>query len=159
MDLPGSSIHGILQARILDWVAIPFARGSSQPRDWTQISYTAGGFFTELPEKPNTPCSNVYVGISMILQQDWEIPKGPAYVSFTSACTHQGQGLCMHEVSSECWQQGDLLFLADLEEQGPDLLCCFKQLQTRQNKCNNSFQTLDVRQQRMDSSEGQSKRG
>ena len=35
----GSSIHGILQARILEWVAIPFSRGSSQPRDQTHISY------------------------------------------------------------------------------------------------------------------------
>ena len=35
---PGSSVHGIPQARILDWVAIPFSRGSSQPRDWTLIS-------------------------------------------------------------------------------------------------------------------------
>ena len=38
--------HGILQARILDWVAFPFSRGSSQPRDRTQVSHIAGGFFT-----------------------------------------------------------------------------------------------------------------
>ena len=35
---PGSSVHGILQARILEWVAIAFSRGSSWPRDWTHIS-------------------------------------------------------------------------------------------------------------------------
>ena len=40
------TVHGILQARILEWVAFPFSRGSSQPRDQTQISHTAGGFFT-----------------------------------------------------------------------------------------------------------------
>ena len=45
-SLPCSSVHGILQARILEWVAIPFSRGSSQPRDWTQVSCIAGGFFT-----------------------------------------------------------------------------------------------------------------
>ena len=39
-------IHEILQARILDQVAIPFSRGSSQSRDWTQVSHIAGGFFT-----------------------------------------------------------------------------------------------------------------
>ena len=39
-------IHGILQARILEWVAFPFSRGSSQPRDQTQVSRIAGGFFT-----------------------------------------------------------------------------------------------------------------
>ena len=39
------TLHGILQARILEWVAVPLSRGSSQPRDWTQVSGTAGGFF------------------------------------------------------------------------------------------------------------------
>ena len=43
---PDSSVHGILQARILQWVAIPFSRGSSQPRDQIQVSCIAGGFFT-----------------------------------------------------------------------------------------------------------------
>ena len=38
--------HGILQARILEWVAFPYSRGSSQPRDRTQASHTAGEFFT-----------------------------------------------------------------------------------------------------------------
>ena len=45
-SLPGSSIHGNLQARILKWVAIPFSRWSSWPRDWTQVSPIAGRFFT-----------------------------------------------------------------------------------------------------------------
>ena len=43
---PGSSDHGILQARLLDWVTIPFSRGSSQPRDQAQVSWRAGRFFT-----------------------------------------------------------------------------------------------------------------
>ena len=43
---PGSSVHEIFQARILEWVAIPFSRGSSQPRDQIQVSHIAGGFFT-----------------------------------------------------------------------------------------------------------------
>ena len=45
-SLPSSSVHGILQARILEWVAVPFSRGSCQPRDWTQVSHFAGRFFT-----------------------------------------------------------------------------------------------------------------
>ena len=50
---PGSSVHGILQTRTLGWVAMPSSRGSSQPRDWSQVSYIAGRFFTiELPGKP-----------------------------------------------------------------------------------------------------------
>ena len=40
------TVHGILQGRILEWVAIPFSRESSQLRDWTQVSRTAGKFFT-----------------------------------------------------------------------------------------------------------------
>ena len=45
-SLLGSSVHEILQARILEWVAMPFSRGSSWPRDRTQISCIAGRFFT-----------------------------------------------------------------------------------------------------------------
>ena len=39
-------VHGILQARILEWVTVPFSRGSSQPRDQSQVCHIAGGFFT-----------------------------------------------------------------------------------------------------------------
>ena len=43
---PGSAVHGILQARILERVAIPFSKGSSRPRDGTQVSCIAERFFT-----------------------------------------------------------------------------------------------------------------
>ena len=59
---PGSSVHGILQARILEWVAISFSRRSFQPRDQTWVSCIAGGFFTsELSGKPG-----FYVGRTLI---------------------------------------------------------------------------------------------
>ena len=45
-SLPGPSVHGILQARKLEWVAIPFSRGFSQPRDQIWVSCIAGRFFT-----------------------------------------------------------------------------------------------------------------
>ena len=48
-NAPGSSVHGILQARILEWVAIPFSRRSSRPRDQTQVFHTAGN---SLPSEP-----------------------------------------------------------------------------------------------------------
>ena len=52
-SLPGSSVHGISQARILEWVAVSFSRVSSWPRDWTHVSFLAGKFFnTEPPGKP-----------------------------------------------------------------------------------------------------------
>ena len=45
-SLPGSSVHGIFQAGILEWVVISFSRGSSWPRNWTRVSCTASRFFT-----------------------------------------------------------------------------------------------------------------
>ena len=44
-SLPGSSVHGVLQAGIMEWVAIPFSGGSSQARDWTPVSCIEGRFF------------------------------------------------------------------------------------------------------------------
>ena len=57
---PGSSVHGILQARILVWVGMPFSKGSSQPRDRTHISQSpalAGGFFTTSPTWETPKCA------------------------------------------------------------------------------------------------------
>ena len=45
-SLPRSSIHGIFQARVLEWIAIYFSRGPSQPRDWTRVSWIVGRRFT-----------------------------------------------------------------------------------------------------------------
>ena len=45
-SLPGSSIHVIVQSRILEWVPMPPSKGSSRPRDWIHVSYIAGRFFT-----------------------------------------------------------------------------------------------------------------
>ena len=45
-SLPGFSVYGTLQARILEWIAILFSRGTSQPRDWTLVSCITGRFFT-----------------------------------------------------------------------------------------------------------------
>ena len=49
---PGSSVHGIFQARILEWAAVPVSRESSQPRNQTQVSYIAGVFTVWATEKP-----------------------------------------------------------------------------------------------------------
>ena len=53
---PGSSVHGVLQARILEWVAISFCKGSSWPRDWTWVSCIAGGFFTIWVTREHSAC-------------------------------------------------------------------------------------------------------
>ena len=58
-SLPGSSVHGIFQAIVLEWIAISFSRGSSQPQDWTRVSHIVDRRFTiwatrEVPKE----CSN-----------------------------------------------------------------------------------------------------
>ena len=50
-DPMDSTVHAILQARILERVTFPFSRGSCQPRDWTQVCHIAGGFFTSWATK------------------------------------------------------------------------------------------------------------
>ena len=61
--LPGFSVHGILQVRILDWVAVPFSRGSSQPSNQTRVSCTASGFFTSLAtrDSPKITQAGLYI--------------------------------------------------------------------------------------------------
>ena len=59
-------VHGILQARILEWVTFPFSRGSSQPRDRTQVSPITGGF---LPAEPQGKPKNTGVGSLSLLQR------------------------------------------------------------------------------------------
>ena len=64
---PGSSVHGILQARILEWVAMPSSRGSSSPRDRSCISCIAGRFYTTEPlAKPTCVCVCVCVCVYFI---------------------------------------------------------------------------------------------
>ena len=65
-SLPGSSVHGIFRAKILEWVAIPFSRGSSLPKDRTRVSCTAGRFFATwdpreaILDAPKVPAPNYY---------------------------------------------------------------------------------------------------
>ena len=58
---PGSSVHGILQSRILEWVAIPFSRGSSQPRNGTRVFCIAGRFFYHLIHQGNLKVTCIFM--------------------------------------------------------------------------------------------------
>ena len=58
--------HGILQARILERVAVPFSRESSQPRDWNQVSQIAGGFFTSRATRAREPSNSCPVGFDHV---------------------------------------------------------------------------------------------
>ena len=60
---PGSSVHGILQARILEWVAIPFPRGSSQHKNQIQVSCIAGWFFTITVTRDAPVASEILVDV------------------------------------------------------------------------------------------------
>ena len=70
---PSSSVHGILQARILEWVAVSFSRGSSQPRDRTQVSNIAGRRFNlcttrEAPVYSYAKCQTEFQGLQSTVQ-------------------------------------------------------------------------------------------
>ena len=76
---PGSSVHVIFQAGILEWVAISFSRGSSWSRDRTRVSCIADGFFTTAPPgkpflrlKPTKTSSNMKLADHKELQGDWQ---------------------------------------------------------------------------------------
>ena len=71
-SLPGSSVQGILQGRKLEWVAIPFSRGSSWPRDWTCVSWIAGRFFTILAIRDG-PLFVVIINVNKA--KEWPFPR------------------------------------------------------------------------------------
>ena len=78
------TVHEILQARILEWVAFPFSRGPSQPRDWTQVSHTAARFFTSWATKS-------YVNIHFWNPRLFQLMKG----FIGSLCLNNGGNLRM----------------------------------------------------------------
>ena len=64
-SLPGFSVHGILQARILEWVTISFSRGSSQPRDRTRVSHIGGRHLTSEPPGKTIYALTYCIGVSI----------------------------------------------------------------------------------------------
>ena len=74
---PGSSVHGILQARTLEWVARSSSRGSSQPRDRTQVSCIAGGFFIQVTRKAQTQHKFPLIRLLIIF-----LSRVPSFVKF-----------------------------------------------------------------------------
>ena len=81
-------VHRILQARILDWVAFPFSRGSSQPRDQTQVSRIVGWFFTSWATPSSQECSRTVV---QLLSRVW--PHG-LYSPWNSPVQNTEVGSC-----------------------------------------------------------------
>ena len=96
-SLPGSSVHGILQARILEWVAIPFFRGSSWPRDRTQVSCTAGRFFTAWATREDRLL--LYICLNQQDGQGWAWPLRQPWTLGDDCCQHTSvsckEGTCV----------------------------------------------------------------
>ena len=81
-SLLGSSIHGILQARILEWVAIRFSRGSSWPRDQTRVSCSAGKFITAICIPQVCRYSSVCICMCLYIHpRDWWLVDAPFFSS------------------------------------------------------------------------------
>ena len=74
------TVHEILQARILKWVTFPFFRGSSQPRDWTQVSRFAGRFFTSWATREDPVQRRMMILLSLFLAENsWGLHGIPAH--------------------------------------------------------------------------------
>ena len=108
---PGSSFHGILQAKILEWVANPFSRGSSWLRNQTQVSCIAGGFFKVWATSSVQPLSGVWLfptpwtaahQTTLSITNSWSLVKlmsielaiSSCVVPFSSLSTSNGRTLC-----------------------------------------------------------------
>ena len=74
--------HGILQARLLEWVAFPLSRGSFQPRDQTQVSHIASRFFTSWVTKEAQPKAKTYFLHSFFCYSFFHVPNILCYYFF-----------------------------------------------------------------------------
>ena len=97
------TVHGILQARILEWADFPFSRGSFQPRDRAQVSQIAGGFFTSWA---TGRLKNTGVGSLALLRRKWHLRHWPRQTltqpPVSSLCRTKGQFLI---TSANCSSQ------------------------------------------------------
>ena len=115
--------HGILQARILEWVAVPFSRGSSQPRDQTQVSHIAGGFSTSgttreaqeywsgqpIPSPGELPDPGIKMG-SPALQADSLPAERPGKPRFSFLTEAHSLNSMKHFCTRACTQSYHLIF-------------------------------------------------
>ena len=86
-SLPGFSVHGILQARILEWITISFSRGSSQARDQTRVSHIGGRHFN-LWATREAPNNGIYMFSSILVSLGYMPRSGIAesYGGFILSC-------------------------------------------------------------------------
>ena len=114
-SLPGSFIHGIFQARVLEWVAISFSRGSSWPRDWTQVSLIESRCFTvwATREVPHSVlycahlCMKCSLVISNFLKEICNLSRSIIFLYFFALITILAQfsssGFCNPQIYQRQW--------------------------------------------------------
>ena len=109
-SLPGSSVHGTFQVRILEWVAMPSSRGSSQPSDWTHVSGIAGGFFIHwatwegltMSLTPNK-CPTL-----QILPQSWLL-NNPAYSKYLLIPSYSNVSITLSVLKIHCYSYYEII--------------------------------------------------
>ena len=140
----GSSIHGILQARILEWVAISVSRGSSRPRDRTQVSCSVGRCFTLWATREaqyTEPEAKMYKNVYFIVPLNWHITlvlmfesKTVYLVFFYSAAVNRSSTQNCETHMSRMWHVSPLssliVYLSQNEINLPMSSCCFQQQQS-----------------------------
>ena len=115
-SLPGSSVHGIFQAIVVEWITISFSRGSSQPRDRTQVSRIVDRHFTiwatrEVSvESSKTKSKKNFNFLSCEMRLGWEWPQWPRK---GTELTHRGnaQALDPYNLRTEPWVLYLIIFL------------------------------------------------
>ena len=91
---PGSSVHGIFQARILEWLTISFSSGSSQPRDKTRLSCTAGRFFTDWATREAPVCYVYFTTIFFLNKYSTRSHNAHFWLSPMPHTNHDSIGIC-----------------------------------------------------------------
>ena len=120
---PGSSVHGIFQARILEWVAISLSMGSSWPRDWTWVSCIAGRLYHlshhgsplmyKIPLNSSPGCTAAYfsrLGLGSSKQFSISHP-GYTLPLLQTYCYCYIVTVCLHKQMSFWWERDAVLFL------------------------------------------------
>ena len=120
--LPGSSVHGVLQIRILEWVAMPSSRGSSQPRDRTQVLCIAGRFFNHLSYE-GSPSPTFFISSNVPSSNDYAVYLSREYCMLEEKNPKEERDCVANTVatynpSSVTFTSTILLFGEACEEQG-----------------------------------------
>ena len=121
-DPTDSTVHGILQARIPEWVAFPFSRGSSHPRDQTQVSHMQAD---SLPTEPQGKSKNIGVGSLALLQgifPDPGIKPGSPALQADSLSTELSGEPCLSGSPSYSTIQISISFLPGKDQKTPIML-------------------------------------